>query len=334
MKIKAQNGEELNGLKYAKLHMEKSQKNKGSKTKGSFFVDQKKETTEDKIQKKREIAQKKAMKLMQDQFEKDGKTDLELEERQAHINQLSAEKVQKNEQIQELREANEKLREEYEVKEDSTEQSDLELMEKQMRIRNSAEPNKEMLTEEEQKRLSEMDPPTEYQQRVLDNYKDIVRYRNENYNSQRAIYVEGYISNEIKKSSVKNKGMQEAVDSAQEVMEGASSEIIGMMTSEIKKKIDEDAEKVRAEAKKKAEEKAEEEKKIEERKEKAEQMEKAGRQDPDKKTEGEEKAERVVQEIPAMEGIQDKVQIEIQQILEKAKLLPEDLKGIDVDILS
>lgn len=238
------------------------------------------------------------------------------------MDQLSSEMKERHSQIQEMKAENEKLMEDYGVAADSTEQKDLELLEKQM--------SREDLTEDEQKRLQEMGPLTEYQQRALGNYADIHRYTKENQESQKEIHSEGQIISTTIRENVKNTGMLKAEDQAESIMDAASSEIISMLTSDLQEKIDEEAAKVREEAQKKAEEKEEEEKKLAEKKAEEQQAEGADKKDiwntnPTTST---------VQEIPSLDEQNQKVQMEIQQILNQQKLLGEDIKGIGVDVVS
>lgn len=317
MRIQLQKNDENQGLQFVKNHFEK----KAGKT-NSFFAGNSNLTITDKIEQKREQAKKQAMKVLRDQYASDAVTDQDLENRRTHMDQLSSEMKERHSQIQEMKAENEKLMEDYGVAADSTEQKDLELLEKQM--------SREDLTEDEQKRLQEMGPLTEYQQRALGNYADIHRYTKENQESQKEIHSEGQIISTTIRENVKNTGMLKAEDQAESIMDAASSEIISMLTSDLQEKIDEEAAKVREEAQKKAEEKEEEEKKLAEKKAEEQQAEGADKKDiwntnPTTST---------VQEIPSLDEQNQKVQMEIQQILNQQKLLGEDIKGIGVDVVS
>ena len=139
--------------------------------------------------------------------------------------------------------------------------------------------------------------------------------------------------------------MVDAQKQADEVMEAAGKEILGMMIDEAKEHVDEELEKPREEAKEKAEEKAEEEEKVAERNEKKEELEaqidaahERSEEQEELRREAEERSREDADLLETMidagvgnVGNVSDIQSEIKTMLHKMKLLEEDLKGSAVD---
>lgn len=115
--------------------------------------------------------------------------------------------------------------------------------------------------------------------------------------------------NEREKSSP----MKKAQDAAEDIMEAASDEILGMLMEEAKDHIDEEQEKREEQAEKIAEKKEEQEEQLEKSKERHDEL------------------EEVTEAIREVSEDSADVQRELDDILEKMKLLKEDLKGAKVD---
>lgn len=205
------------------------------------------------------------------------------------------------------------------------------------------------LTEEEKEKAAWLeareDGLTEYQERCLeiDVYQRTYEKRNLEidkelmgcYGSIRATKLE----------RLKYHEMVNAQKKADEVMDAAGKEILGMLVEEAKDHVDEELEEPREEAKEEAEEKAEEEEKIEEREEKQEELE-AQVDAAQVRSEEQEELRREAQERSREEadlletmmeagmgnvGNVSDIQSEIKNMLHKMKLLEEDLKGSTVD---
>lgn len=106
--------------------------------------------------------------------------------------------------------------------------------------------------------------------------------------------------------------MREAQEMADEILEAASQEIIGMAWAEAKDHIDEEQEKREEQAEKAAEKKEELEEKLEKAKEDREEVEELA---------------KAIKEAASM----DDVKREINEMLDKMKLIEEDIKGAKVD---
>jgi hypothetical protein len=117
---------------------------------------------------------------------------------------------------------------------------------------------------------------------------------------------------------LKSSPMLEADKEAEEIMDSASKEILGMLFDEGKDHIDEEQKKQEEQAEALKEKKEEQEELIEKRKEDRE--------------EAEELTEEIIQGTDDVSGkTLSEVQQELKEILDKMKLIDEDIKGAQVD---
>ncbi|MDE6964094.1 MAG: hypothetical protein K2P30_10760, partial [Lachnospiraceae bacterium] len=131
---------------------------------------------------------------------------------------------------------------------------------------------------------------------------------------------ENAVIRETRLEKLKHDPMVKASQSADEVMEAASKEIVGMLIQEAKEHMDEEME----EKKEAAEEKAEKEKEEEEKLEKIR----------EEKKEKEEFAESVAESTELVleaDSSMDEIQKEIRKVMEEMKLIEEDIEGATVD---
>lgn len=143
----------------------------------------------------------------------------------------------------------------------------------------------------------------------------IIRSQDENMGQ---MITEGRILYEIGQERLKSTPMLDAWNQADDALEAAGEEIIGMVTEGAQEKLDEDA----AEREEKAE-------KIEEKKEAAEEL-------IEKRKERQEEQEELLEDMPvsdmiSMDKMQEDVKAEVQDMLNKLKLIAEDIKGAAVD---
>ena len=286
----------------------------------------------DAISHRKEQLQKQAMKVVMDQFETDGKTDTRLRENRDRIAELKEEASEANRQAQDTARRQEEITEAYGVKPDSQEAQELELI----RRARKAMKGEESLSQEEWQQVAELGEPTEYQRRMLELDEVRERYQDTVDESNEEI---AQISEEItdtKLAMLKQHGMADALKEKDSMMEAASKEVLGMLMAEAKDKFDDKWEEMVEHAKEKAEEEAEEEEKKAEREQEEQQQEEALR-----KASGQGTQESAAVETPAappqqlkmldMTAKQEKVQQEVEKIVQDAALLLEDVKGIAVD---
>lgn len=150
---------------------------------------------------------------------------------------------------------------------------------------------------------------------LADMYKEIDYWKEQQYEGEKVIRGEVAAIRATKEALLKRTyDMTDAAAAAEEVMDAASDEIIGMLKQEAIDKMEED--------------RKEEQEKIEEAQEKKEEKEEL----IEKKQE-QEKLEELTRKIIMADSSVDKEQLqrEIEEILAKQKLLQEDLKGLAVD---
>lgn len=304
----------------------------------------------DMITQRRQRAQKKALKIIGDAWNGDRKIDQSIMDMKDKLSMLHDEKSENLNIIGESEAQKEALRLQYGVEADSQEQKDLELLEKASDV-DSHLLDENQLTGEEWERVAELKALrksgglTEYQERCLkiDSYQQTYEVRNNQIDDQ----VIGYNAS-IRATRLERLKYHEMVDAqkkADEVMEAAGKEILGMLIDEGKEHVDEELEEKIEAAKEKAEEKAEQEEKIEERKEDQAELE-ARIDEAHEKNEEREKLRKDAEErsredadllgdmidagIGGIGNVSD-VQADIKNMLHKMKLLEEDLKGSIVD---
>lgn len=338
----------------------------------------------DPITQRKQYAQQKALKMVGDAWDGDRKIDQNIQDIRDKLRQLEDEYVENLGYIAEGEAQKEQLRQQYNVAPDSQEQKDLELLQKKadyMRhpdevtlteeerarlkaidgrppetkeevelLQRKADAEKFGLeaewTEEEEALLKEMEgvPLTEYQERCLkiDGYQKIYETRNDVIKDQIAGYNGSIRATRLER--LKFHEMEKAQKKAEEVMEAAGKEIIGMLMEEAKDHVDEEMEETKEEAEEKAEEEASQEEKIEERKEDTaeleQQIDEAHRENEaseELRREAEERSREDavllgdIMEAGMGTGSLSDVKFDVKNMLHKMKLLEEDLKGSIVD---
>lgn len=273
---------------------------------------------QDKVMQKRMEARKKAMKIVIDQYERDKKIDDDLVERQEHIKELAGRLKEEQDGLESVEQEKENLRKMYGVAEDSQEQADTLLLLKNARNERRLYTREEEipLTEEEQERLQNMPPLTEYQERVLGTEKDRERHLININDIKAEMQVDVAVIKSTKLALLKVHPMVDADKAADKILDNASKEIIGILREEAKDHIDEEQEKVEEAAEEKKEEKEEQEAKIEKAEERKEEAEINS---------------KITKSLSQMEDTQKKVEEEIKKMLLEQKLIEEDLKGIMAD---
>lgn len=295
----------------------------------------------DTIVVRKQQAQKKAMKMIQDAWSADRKTDQGMMEIQEKADQYRAEAIMNHEMAAECEARKENLRQGYGVDADSQEQKDLELLER------AKYPSGAEFTDEERKRLEELEnqPLTEYQQKCLEIHGEqyIFQNRAESAENTSRSYSQSAVSMKIER--LKFSKMTEAKQKAEELMEETGKQIVGMLWEEAKDHVDETYEEKREEEKEKAEEKEEQEEKVEDIREEKEILEErietvrednreAERASKEQERDAREEAELLKTMADAgmdVAGSGAGVKAEIKDMLHKMKLLEADIKGIEVD---
>jgi len=274
----------------------------------------------DPVEQKRKQARQQAMKIVGDVWEGEQKIDADLAARSKRIEELYREAGAYHKEISAREAERAKLKEAYGVAPDSVEQQELDLLEKEAESRVPGKGN--FLTKEEREQLEKIkaDGLTEYQSRMLE--KKVICVGNEIaiYELEKEIELENAIITGIKLERLKSNPMGKAQRQADAVMDAAGEEIVGMLVGEAKDHLDKEMQE-KAELAKEKEEKEE----IQEAK-----LEKMG----EKKEEQEELTEEIIEateELISLDGKQIDVQKEIKNIMNKMKVLEDDIKGAKVD---
>lgn len=269
-----------------------------------------------RIQQKRERAQKRAMKVVNDAWNVDRKIDDEIDEVKAHIKELQQEKKAAGAEAYEARQEMERLRESYGVEQDSQEQKDLEILKKAR----AAECQDWSLSDEEKEYVNEVKEKglTEYQERALDVYKVVLGKQSYISALSKQIAGENEVIRGIRQERRKIHPMVDAQEQAEDIIDAAEEEIVGMVVEDAKEHLDEEKEE--------REEQAEE---IREEKEKQEEI-------LDKREEKEDALEELMEELPVdkmldIDQTMSEVKRQIQNILNELNLVTEDIKGSQVD---
>ena len=205
------------------------------------------------------------------------------------------------------------------ITEESQEEKDLELLRKA-----SKEPFN--LSKEESARLKEMGPKTEYQERMLE-YDETQGYYKSllSDNKEKILQADGEIKG-IKSARLKSRGMIDAKKEADDILKASSKEIIGMLMDESKDHVDKEIEEEKEKAQEAKEKKEEEEAKTGT-------WHKIGRavQQECRENSAAKKETSQLENIQQGSSEQNKFEMEVKKLLEKQKLLEEDLKGVGVD---
>lgn len=275
------------------------------------------ETLRDRISMRKKEAQEKAMKVVSDAWAGDRSIDQDMQTRRDHIAQLREENKEALAQIKDISQEQADLQARYGVEEDSKEQSDLELIRAKRNWENGrgGSPTMEQMAYIEK---LEAEGLTDYQQQQLG--LDDLKYSNQKVldENNQQIVEESAIIRGTKLERLKSAPMVKAQKEAEEIEKAASEEIIGMVVEESKEHIEEEMEKKKEQAEKLEEKKEEQEELIEKQKEKREEQEELLDNMP-------------TDEILSLDQNKSDVQKEVQNIVDKMKLVAEDIKGALVD---
>ena len=273
----------------------------------------------ERIQKKKEEAQERALKIINEAWDGDREIEETIGESRVHIEEYQAKYQEAQGKAGEIAEERERLRESSNVEADSEEQRDLEILEKARVAAKHPWAGTE-LTDEERERLAAIEEKglTEYQTQQLELSDAQWRYRESAHRAEAGIQGENAAIRGIREERRKHHPMADARREAEKVLEAARDQIVGMVVQESREHLDEEQEK-REEISEAIEEKKEEQEEILEKRE-----------------EREEEFEELIEELPVeetvdMENVQDEIRQEIENMMSKMGLTAEDLKGAKVD---
>lgn len=288
----------------------------------------------DPIALKKQMAQKKAMKVVGDAFAADHKADMEVADREARIQEMQAENREARKALNELEAQKQEIGKVYGLSEEGLSDEDWKILEK----------GKEMpsaMSEEEKARFQEMKDQglTEYYDRCEDMEDLADPYREMIQKNDMMIKTFEAANEAVHKSRLdlrKGNPMISAQEQAEAIMDAARKEIIGMIKDEGMDHIDEEMQEKVENAKEEKEKKEEEEEKLEAVREDKAQIEDQVDAARERARENEKRAEELMEALPAdelmkMDNDTSDFQQELKDILNRMKLMEEDLKGAAVD---
>ncbi len=278
---------------------------------------------------KKGLAQKQAMKLIGDAWDKDQKSS-------EKITEFEHTKVEKQSEFHELgniiktMEDNKvPLQEEYGVDKDSQEQKDLDILQKFQNYQGGLKDNK--FTKEEIGRLHELQnmERTEYQKEVLalNSSTAELKSKMESLTNEIGNLNHAIINGKI--NQLQSQEMLDAQDAADSIMEATNEEILGILVQEGVDKVEED----REEDEKVAEEAAKKQEEQEERIDKSSENDANNNMQSEiikNATESNRLDRNITTQKQTASTVED-AQKSIQKILQDNNLIEEDLKGIKID---
>ncbi|MCM1158511.1 MAG: hypothetical protein NC300_07245 [Bacteroidales bacterium] len=330
------------------IQRKNAERNGGQNKKAAVFAGNWQMGTDSILEKKKK-AQREAMKIISDVFKSDLKTDGEQKDRLAHIDELKEKNVQNKTKLKDIDDMQQSLMDEYEVDEDSQEKKDLDLLRKAREVK--ANPfTQDKLTEEEEIRYQQLQEQglTEYQEQALALDEDTKEIQSAMRENKRDIAVEEAAYKETQMELLKKAPMAGAREQAEKILEAAGKEIAGELYQQAKEHIDEKAEEAREEQKKLSEQKKEEEKEEALKEAKALERElllKESQEEAKSRAEALRLKEKAKGQAALTEQFNTDAiksidmdtyeaglaEQEMRELLEKMKLLQEDLKGAAVD---
>ncbi|MCM1089896.1 MAG: hypothetical protein NC092_12090 [Butyrivibrio sp.] len=269
-------------------------------------------TLQERMEQRKAQARQQAMKIVGDVFAADRAMDDEMEGIRGHVRELQQEKLECQRELDWYNDEQERLKEVYGVTDDSDEQKELELLRK-------CEDGSATPEECEQAEALKQRGLTEYQSRQLELDKAKAPYQETIDKNDKLIEQENRTLEGMRLERLKKSPMVKAQKQAEELLDAARDEIIGMAVEAGKDHIDEESEERKEQAEKVEEEKEKKEEFIEKQKEKREKEE-------------EELLENMpVTEMLALDELKTDTKQELQEMLSKLKLVAEDIKGAAVD---
>ena len=274
----------------------------------------------DPIAQKKAKAQKQAMKVVGEAFAGDRAIDRDLEARREKIRQLQQENGADRQNIRDIEANREEFRKASGIAADSQEQKDLELLAKEKEA--SFAGSKISLSPDECKELDRIKKNglTQYQQDSLAMKEDERYYAERISKAEQQIQTENAIITGTKLERLKTHTMVDAQKEAEQIQSAATKDIVNMLMDEAKEHVEEDLEEKREAAKEEAKEREEIQEKVDAAKE--------------KRKEQEEFTEEILEQTGSQKAGPSGVsaaQQEIKDMMQKMKLVEDDIKGAAVD---
>lgn len=272
------------------------------------------------IMDKKSQAQKKALKLIIDQF----KSDLDCDNSEANLNTKKAEiadDVQNaTNEINKLEDSKQELKALYNVSEDSQEQKDTELLEKRI-----LHPND--LTSDEWEQLNNMGPLTNYQKDAVQLSNLQAEWQKQVNNGANSIQGINQSLASIELEKLKTHPMVDQQEAASKILEDASKEVVNSLVMEAKDKIDETMDENKDKVEKEQKEKEEQEKE-----DAAKKTDSSTTEDTSSSSSSTDNTNASADSAVAISpSDQQRLVDTVSRVADKLKMLDDDIKGIVVD---
>ncbi|MDE6662358.1 MAG: hypothetical protein K2K46_03345 [Lachnospiraceae bacterium] len=296
----------------------------------------------DALTMRKQLARKKAMKIISDAWAGDKKIDLDISEIKYKRNESNENISEYNDYLKGYDEKRTELKEYYGISDYTDE--DIKLLNKKLR---SEYNSKISFTQEEQDRLAELNEEAYLKYKEQTAGIDMAAAHYEKLKDDESRMVEAYNSEitGINLERLKFHKMLDAQQEAEEINKEASEDAINTLIGEAQEHIEETHEEKWEEAKEAAEKKEEQEEKIEEQRQEKEEFQEQLEIKREESSEAEET--RIEQAKKAREqgeiiegateymggdaGMSSDVKAAIKDMLNKMKVLEEDLKGAEID---
>ena len=200
------------------------------KGKNVFFAGES-NLTEDPIEQRRKTAQKRALQVVGAVWENEQSVNRDIQTRREQYAQMQARKKEAQEQLADVRKDEKVLQQLYEVPADSRGTAGAGIAEKSAGLENHVG---EALTQEEKERLAEIDLNnlTEYQQRALELNERAAVFQKTAQQEQRKMQETVSTVKQILLEKLKTHPMVDAQKAAEDILEAANGEIIGMLVQD------------------------------------------------------------------------------------------------------
>lgn len=282
--------------------------------------------TESRIEQRQRNAKMQAKRLIRTAWQREQQTAQDIQDKQDRIQEKTEQNLVRSNQLSDIVQQRDTLRETHGIDAASQEQKDLELLEKYQNYRNGD--FSEEFSEEEITRLKELQniPMTRYQRQSLELNGVANEIRLEM--KQNAASVQ-QLTEDIradKKAQLGSQTMLHAQEAADEILAAADGEIVGMLLQEGKDHIDETMEEEKKRTEEAAKKKEEQEEKLERAKKKREE------------TEAILDGELDTEELNLTQKVQNdsdrqakELHRQLKKIMKENHLVEDDLKGIEID---
>ena len=200
------------------------------------------------LDEKKAQAKKDAMKLIRNAFEGDQKISNEFNEKKRHVEELIKDKGEADKIINDIENERKMLRDEYGLTENSQEEKELKLLEKDFR---SGLPGSDAsLSEEERKAVAEIKERglTEYQSRSMEKLDYAKNYIVKSYANTLEIQDENRSLGMMEREMLKNTSMIDAKKEAKKLEEELNEQVVTIAMDDAKDNIDSDFEEKKEEA--------------------------------------------------------------------------------------